>query len=63
MDAPKSERPQRPWKVKEFAEAADVTPNCVYGMIARNEIKVIRFGRIIRIPPREGDRLLKGEPA
>lgn len=51
---------QRPYKVKELADKADVTPNCVYQMIARGELEVVRFGRVIRIPRRVGDRMLKG---
>ena len=51
---------QKPYRVREFADEADVTPNCVYQMIARGELEVVRFGRAIRIPRRVGDRMLKG---
>ena len=29
-------------------------------MIARGELEVVQFGRVIRIPRRVGDRMLKG---
>ena len=51
---------QKPYKVRELADKADVTSNCVYQMIARGELEVVRFGRVIRIPRRVGDRMLKG---
>ena len=58
MDAPAEL--QKPYKVKELADKADVTPNCVYQMIARGELEAVRFGRVLRISRRVGDRMLKG---
>ena len=58
MDAPTEL--EKPYKVKNLADGANVTPNCIYQMIARGELEAVRFGRAIRIPRRVGDRMLKG---
>ena len=65
MDAPTEEmdaptKSEKPYKVKKLADDADVTPNCIYQMIARGELEAVRFGRAIRIPRHVGDRMLKG---
>jgi len=54
---------RKPFKIKEFAEAARVTPNAVYQMVKRGEVPFVRFGRAIRIPREAGERRLRGEAA
>ena len=53
--------PKPPYKVKEYAQLARVTPNAVYEMVRRGEVPAVRFGRAIRIPRDAGDRKLRGE--
>ena len=52
---------RKPYKVKEYAERAGLSPNGVYQMIARGEIPAVRFGRAIRIPAEAGDKRLNGD--
>jgi excisionase family DNA binding protein len=53
--------PKPPYKVKEFAAAARVSPNAVYEMVRRGEVPAVRFGNAIRIPRDAGDRKLRGD--
>ena len=55
--------PKPPYKVKEYAAQARVTPNAVYEMVRRGEVPAVRFGRAIRIPREAGDKKLTGEAA
>jgi excisionase family DNA binding protein len=55
--------PSKPYKVKEVARLADLSPNAVYQMIARGELPAIRLGGAIRLPRDKIDRLLRGEAA
>jgi excisionase family DNA binding protein len=55
--------PKQPYKVKEFAALARVSPNAVYTMVRRGEVPAVRFGAAIRIPRDAGDRKLSGEAA
>jgi excisionase family DNA binding protein len=55
------QRPPPPYKVKEYAARARVTPNAVYDMVRRGELLAVRFGRAIRIPREAGDKKLTGE--
>ena len=48
----------RPYKVKEFADLADLSLNAVYELVRRGEIPAVRFGRAIRLPREACDRLL-----
>ena len=54
---------RRPYLVKEVAADARVTQNALYAMIKRKDLRVIRVGRAIRIPPSERDRLVNGSEA
>lgn len=54
---------KKPFKVKEYAELARVTPNAVYEMVRRGEVPFVRFGRAIRIPREAGEKRLTGEAA
>jgi len=51
---------EKPFTVKEFAKAADVSLNHVYNMIKRGEVPSVRLGCSIRIPRRQGILLLEG---
>jgi excisionase family DNA binding protein len=55
--------PKPPYKVKEYAAVARITPNAVYEMVRRGEVPAVRFGRAIRIPREAGDKKLTGEAA
>src|SRR3954469_19642525 len=50
MDTEQAKPNEKPYRVKEFADRADVSPNAVYEMIRRGEVQAVRFGRAIRIP-------------
>jgi excisionase family DNA binding protein len=55
--------PLRPYKVKEFADLADLSLNAVYQMIARGQLPAVRLGGAIRLPREKCDRILRGEAA
>lgn len=38
------------YRVEEFAELLGVSPGCVYGMVARGEVRHVRAGRRVLIP-------------
>lgn len=63
MDAEQARKNEKPYRVKEFADRADLSLNAVYEMIRRGEVKAVRFGRAIRIPREAGDRMLRGDAA
>jgi excisionase family DNA binding protein len=63
MEQDAHEEPQRPYTVKQVADLAQLSPNAVYQMIARNELPAFRFGGAIRLPKDKIDRLLRGEMA
>ena len=50
-----------PYRVREFAHRADISPAQVYALVNRGEIPAIRLGRAIRLPREACDRLLAGE--
>lgn len=52
---------RRPYTVKEFAAKARLSLNAVYEMIRRGEVPAVHFGRAIRLPADQCDRLLRGE--
>jgi excisionase family DNA binding protein len=45
--------------VKEFAAHFGIHERTVWRMIAGNKIKIVRLGRLVRIPRSEVDRLEK----
>jgi hypothetical protein len=47
-----------PAKVRPLAKAANFSANALYGAVERGEVRSIRVGRAIRIPPDEAKRLL-----
>lgn len=47
------------YSVEEFAELLGIGRNSAYEAIKRNEIPVIKVGRIFRIPKTAGDRLVQ----
>ena len=55
--------PKPPYKVKEYAAQARITPNAVYELVRRGEVPAVRFGRAIRIPREAGDKKLTGQAA
>ena len=56
-------RAAKPYKVKEFAEMADLSLNAVYVLIRDGKLPAVRFGRAIRLPREACDRILRGEAA
>ena len=63
MSDVRPETAEKPYKIKEFAEMADLSLNAVYTMVREGKIPSVRFGRAIRLPRRACDRLLRGEAA
>ncbi len=55
------DKPQRPYRVREYADLADLSLNAVYEGVRRGDIPSVRFGRAIRIPREAGNRKLRGE--
>jgi excisionase family DNA binding protein len=51
---------KKPFKVKEYADLARVSPNAVYELVRRGELPAVRFGRAIRIPREAGEKRLVG---
>ena len=58
-----AQTPKPPYKVKEDAAQARITPNAVYEMVRRGKVPSVRFGRAIRIPREAGDKKLTGQAA
>ena len=58
---PISDLPDRMF-VSECAAALGVSSGCVYSMIAREELRAVRIGRLVRIPRSEVARLMNGDP-
>jgi excisionase family DNA binding protein len=54
-------RVQKPFKVKEYAALARVSPNAIYELVRRGELPTVRFGRAIRIPREAGEKRLLGK--
>jgi excisionase family DNA binding protein len=50
----------RPYTVKEFAEASRLSLNAVYEMIRRGELPAVHLGRSIRLPRKVCDQILEG---
>jgi excisionase family DNA binding protein len=51
---------KRLMKVDEFAESLNVTRSCVRRWVLERRVKVIKLGRLVRIPASEVDRLMTG---
>ena len=55
MDTPT--KIDRPLTVREAAESLNLSEECIRAWIARRRITFVRFGRAVRIPRTEIDRL------
>ena len=49
--------PRSPWTLSEAAKRLGVSPKTLERRIKKKEIKVIKFGRLVRIPDAEVRRL------
>ena len=54
-------RPTRTLTAADLAAALQVSVRTVRRMIAAGEVRVIRFGRSVRVPAEEAARLLGGK--
>ena len=51
------------YRIPEVAELFGLSRAHIYNMVARGEIRAIRFGNAVRIPVTEVDRLTAGDAA
>lgn len=51
-------RGKQAFSVQEAAEIFGISPITVYRLVRRGELKAVRFGRRVRIPRSEVERLL-----
>lgn len=60
MKQPKTPENRASFSIREVAEQHGVHPRTVRRMIDRGELKVVRFGAVVRIPKSELERLAGG---